>query len=381
MAEENQVKTDEPNDHVTAGGPEVANASQDAPEAALPVGADQTDDELDDAQYERLKAQFLNPDAEIPAEEQSPPSDGGGAPTETEPSATEQAPGTGTDEPKAEPPPTPPQDAPEEEEELKPKSFRPRLDMFSEVEKEAVALRKELAQRGVDLSLKECLERVEAKYQGGETPEGAKPPGPTLDELRKQVADLRMERKAAMAESEFSKVAELDDRIESLRDEMEAARMLEREAQTRDAAQREEAHRGQIAAIEASKERALKAFPDLADPNTAITSKWQEVFERLSAAGDPIVTSPNAPEMVALLAAAELGKLPATATPAAPPAPAPAPAVAAPVAAPPTRPTIQPAPGGTRSAGPSQAGQLEALLDKVDNLDDYEALKAKALGG
>src|SRR5690606_2141779 len=114
----------------------------------------------------------------------------------------------------------------------------------------------------------------------------------------------------------------------------------------------------------------ISAFPDLARTDSALSAKWFEVFERLDAEGDPMIRSVNAPEMIALLAAAELGKLPATAT-AAPTAPAPAPAAAAPVAAPPTRPTIQPAPGGTRSAGPSQAGQFEALLDKVDNLDDY----------
>ena len=62
-----------------------------------------------------------------------------------------------------------------------------------------------------------------------------------------------------------------------------------------------------IAAIEASKERALKAFPDLVTEGTLISNKWQEVFERLSAAGDPIVTSPQAPYVVALMAAAELG--------------------------------------------------------------------------
>ena len=70
------------------------------------------------------------------------------------------------------------------------------------------------------------------------------------------------------------------------------------------------------AGIKESKERARTLYPAVNDPTAPLFKKWTEVFERLQANNDPLVTqsNPNTPLIITQMAAAELGIAPASGT-------------------------------------------------------------------
>jgi hypothetical protein len=58
----------------------------------------------------------------------------------------------------------------------------------------------------------------------------------------------------------------------------------------------------------ASRIRAARRYPELADPNSEMTRKYLEIVSRLSTEGNPLVNAPDAAERVAEMAFAELNQ-------------------------------------------------------------------------
>lgn len=142
-------------------------------------------------------------------------------------------------------------------------------------------------------------------------------------------------------------------------------------AQAAELAQAGEAHK---AAVTVSMSKAIELYPDFKDRSSALAQKWDEIYSRLQAANDPLGsgTDPNTPLAVAQMAARELGIAPAAKGKATPKA---SPPVTSTPAAPAIRP-VQPAPGSSRTAAPSNPlGQLEAAIAGVKTTSDYEELR------
>jgi hypothetical protein len=298
-----------------------------------------------------------------------------GQPATPDPAPVEPAPG----EPAApanepEPPATPPVEDPaatpgDDEPAVPGKGYRPRLDALPDVEKEAIALRKQLTDAGKDVSLKDCLARVEAKYG---IPEGTPDiqsatvlPDPAT--VRAKLDQIKVDLKEASNEADTVKMAELTVALSDARDELDAANQAVNES---------------VAAFKAdmakSVTRARTLYPGLKDEATPLARKWHEVMARLQDNNDPLLSSgnPNVPFIVSQMAAAELGiapvnpQAPPRVSPPVPPTPQPRPA------------PVQLAPGSARSQAPANPiGQLASEMASIKSMDDWETFKAKALAG
>lgn len=294
-------------------------------------------------------------------------------PEET-PQTETDAPGEAT-EPAAPADPAPGESAPaptetEDEEPAEPaegggKRFR--VQAADPVEARALELRK----RNRDLSLEECLTRAKAELGVStqqEDPDAPKLPQ-SLDEARTALNDLRARRKKALGEDmDFATAAQLDEEIETLRDHMEDLRDRETtEAQSHRAAF--------IERVEASKTRAVELYADVAVADSALCQRMVQIDQDLQDNDDPLYFSPDKPLKLAQMAAADLGIAPKS-TKAAPAPAAPAPKAEALRHAAPKPAPVVPASGNARTTSTTQpkAGQLEAEIDRVNDVGDYKSL-------
>jgi len=247
------------------------------------------------------------------------------------------------------------------------KSYRPRLDALPEIEKEAIALRKQLTAAGQDISLKDCLGRVEAKYGivDGKAPDApAVVEQPTAASIRNDIAGLRAEFKTAAAAVDTITMAEIQERIEDARDALGIAVQREFETNTSRQTEQQQAVAKKNDAIQKSIAKARQDYPDLANEKSPIAKQWHVVYNRLVAENDPTIHSSNASYLISVIAGQEIGVAPKKA--------------ASSNVHPTTRP-VQPAPGGLRSsAGTTQTGQFETRLNAAQSQDDYDKLLQEA---
>lgn len=266
--------------------------------------------------------------------------------------------------------------APEEDEPLvQGKGYRPRLDSLPAVDKEAIALRKELLSRGEDVSLSECLVRVSAKYgapaaqqqQAVEAP----PAGRAPEEIKASIADLRTQYRAAAVAVDTVKMADITDQIDAAREELSAAQDSVNRAMSDRRTKEQQQQTTLSKSLNDSKLQARDKYPTLADPSSDLSKHWSKTYARMLAEGDPTIQSPNAPYLISVIAAAELGIVPTRkADTKAPPSTA---------TANPQR-SVQPAPGGARSSAPATTGTLDQRIGAVKSLDDYDALIEESIG-
>jgi hypothetical protein len=245
--------------------------------------------------------------------------------------------------------------------------YRPRLDALPEIEKESIALRKQLAASGQNVSLKDCIGRVEAKYGivDGKAPESnAAPELPTSASIRENITALRTQFKEAASAVDTVKMAETQGQIEDARDALLDATQRESQADTSRQTEAQRATAIKNAAITQSIAKARADFPELADEKSPIAKQWHVVYQRMKAEGDPTVNSPNASYLISVIAGAEIGVT--------------AKKAASSNANPPNR-SVQPAPGSLRSsAGTIKPGQLDSEINAAQSQEDYDKLLQKA---
>lgn len=223
-----------------------------------------------------------------------------------------------------------------------------------------------LAAKAQGISVAEAMARLTGAPATPATPTPAEPAAPVVPLDGPEVVEARI----AQLEADYDAAAEAADTVAMAKAHKEIR------AAERDMAQSVAARE---TAVQASVSKAHELYPDFADRSSALAQKWDEVYSRLQANNDPLVSgsNPNIPLIIAQMSAAELGIAPRskaakaaaapakTSPPVTPPVPSPNAAV---------RP-VQPAPGSSRTAAPSnQTGQLEAQVAGIKSLDDYEKL-------
>jgi hypothetical protein len=249
----------------------------------------------------------------------------------------------------------PEEDPAEEEEPAKPGRFRIRTD--DPVEAEALEMRK----RHPEWSLEDCLTKAK-QVLGVSTERPAaqteQPESESVASINEQIKALNAEKREKFAEMEFEAGIDIDSQIEELREKREALRI--NEAQQKARQEQEQISENERKIIE-SERRAVTYYPDTTDPNSSMVKLMTELDRRMQEIGDPLYDSPDKPFILAKQAARELG-IPMT-DPKRKPSPG----------TPSVRP-VQPAPGNRRTSAPAPSARLDADLDKIETLEDYEAL-------
>lgn len=279
-------------------------------------------------------------------------------------------------------------DAPETP--VKAQEFRPRLGKFDARKQEAIILAKELLESGEEISLTEAERRVNLKYGISDDPAEAEPedatPARTVADVRSEIDALKAEKLAAADTFDTRRMIEIDNEIDSKRDEIYEIRESERSAkiqadqQELTAAQREE---------EAANQRVLDHYTVASDPNHAIHAKADEIGARLQATGNPILQYADSAWRIYQMAANELGiapVIPGTAPTPAPKAPAAAAAKQPSTTATPKpqavqqhavtgrpNPAVAPASGAARQHQPGPTPAISP--EKIRTVNDYNRLK------
>lgn len=288
--------------------------------------------------------------------------------------AAEPAPEPDTTPP-AEPPADSPADPPEAPApETQQKEFRPRLGNLPAEEKEAIALRKDLKEKGQDVPLAECLARVQAKYAPTE-PEAEPPPPPrTAEAIEQELSEAETARREAIRSLDPDAQFAAEDKIRSLQRE---------HAEISSRAQSEVAGQQARFDAEVSESHALTArvYPAYTLPNHAIHEEANRIYEALEKTGNPLVTQSDCPFRVYQMAANALGIAPADPAATTPPPPAataprspthatpkPQPVQRTAVVRPPTAGPLAPASARTTPTGPPRPA-----FGKIRTVADYEA--------
>ena len=235
-----------------------------------------------------------------------------------------------------------------------------------------------LKSRNRDWTLKQCIEAAEKRL--GVTPaapEGtpAKPAAPatigdaTLPQtpaaVNSAIEQLEATRAAKLKEMDFEAVAKMDQDLRKLDRQLTVVEKAAERAEVQEAANYE-------TSFVTSEQRAAEMYPDAADPESAFGRKMVEIEQALLDTNDDRYHAADKPELIAKMAAKELGIAPrrpgartAPAKPAAPATPAPKKGML---------PT-----GSSRSAA---APATNATADKVNGIKTLADLKAfqKSIG-
>lgn len=245
------------------------------------------------------------------------------------------------------------EEEPEPEANAKPGRFRIRTD--DPVEAEALELRK----RHPDWSLETCLAKAKnvLGVEEGATPAKAEEaPEETVQSINDQIKALTAQKREKFADMEFEAAGDLDEQIEELREKRESLRI----AEVQKSAQQQQEESSRYEQELAKSERlAVTYYPDTTDANSAMVKEMSAIDARMKALGDPLYDSPDKPFILAKQAAQKLG-IPMT-------DPKQKPANGKSV-----RP-VQPAPGNRRTSAPAPSARLDADLDNIQSLEDYEA--------
>ena len=193
---------------------------------------------------------------------------------------------------------------------------------FSDVEQEAIALRRQLKESGEDVPpLKEAIEIVElrrAKSAGQKTQatettqtqtdsqEGATQQGDPLTQLNARRAELiQQRRQVAEADPFDAAIVDLDMQLEAVRDEISELRAFTKlQQQQQEKQQQEQAAKGQeqvISARETVKQQALAEYPSAGDANSTLGREVTRVIAELNDPAHPdhaMLYATRAPRLV-----------------------------------------------------------------------------------
>lgn len=241
------------------------------------------------------------------------------------------------------------------------KTDRFRIRAKDDVEIEALSLRK----RHPEWSLKDCIVKAEqilgvAAEAAQESAEAVETE--TVASVTARIKELREAHKAASADLELERAAELFDELEELRDKREELRITESTAKGQQKAQEEQAYED---AYRQAERLTLAHYPAAADPNSPLVKRMIELDAQMRDLGDPNYHNPKKPLLLAQAAAVELGILmvkPGT--------------QAAKPAGNSSRSPVQPASGNRGTTTGSHERTAEDAAMNATSLDDYE----KALG-
>lgn len=242
----------------------------------------------------------------------------------------------------------------ESEEEPAPtdKAARYRIKAKNDVERTALALHKAnptwTLEQSIDAAKKLHPETTPAQTTTEEATE-------SLDDVEKQIADLKEKRKAAIKEFDADAQIELEEQIDALRDKKQELAVKQRES----AATEEQRF---YAEAEKAQAEAIARYPDAAKADSALAKEMARIDAELIATDNPLIYDPKKVFRVAQMAANNLAIAPRSLT-------APAPTVKR-VS---TRPAMQPASGQTRSTSAS-APVMDAISNEDMSLAEYEAL-------
>jgi hypothetical protein len=210
------------------------------------------------------------------------------------------------------------------------------------------------------ISLLEAAKQFEATKPAKEEVSEEETPSRTSEHVATELSDLRAQKGEALKNLEFDAVAALEKQIDSLVDERETLRIQEREqASTR----KNDAQAKFDEAYDTNLQKAYGFYPDLLDPNSALSKEVYRLDQQAMSLGDPLFNSPDKPLAIAKRAALKLGILMSDLAD-------PKPAVRkAHVSRP-----VTPASGNARTTPAAPAPKLEAQLGKVKSVADYERL-------
>lgn len=216
--------------------------------------------------------------------------------------------------------------------------------------------------RNADLSIEEAVAKAKAELNPGDKDDSDDGKGDedrdsapqTREELESAIKAAREEKRNALAEFDYEKVAEIEERLDSLIDQREPLR--ERELASQHQAQ--EAFRRDLAEVNA-------LYPDAANPDSEFYQRMREYDQHLRETDDPQFYDPQKASRIAKQVAAELGVLPVLPGK----TPAKKPVTATP--APPSRRQAAPRPasGSARTTGGPSA--TEAQIDQLSDPDEF----------
>lgn len=235
-------------------------------------------------------------------------------------------------------------------------SNRFRIRAKDDVEAEALALRK----RHPDLSLKDCIAKAELILGVGVESEEAQEEvsqGDTAESVNAQIEELRRLRKEATSEMEFDTVSDLTDQIDDLRDRREELKVWESQVRAESETRAQQSFETDYTK---SERLAVTYYPDTTNPDSAMVKRMVELDTRMRDLGDPLYHSPDKPFLLAKAAARDLGVIMTK--------PGNAPAKPSRSSTSP----MQPASGNRSTTSTDSSRTLEAEIDALDSLQDYE---------
>lgn len=246
---------------------------------------------------------------------------------------------------------------------------RVRIGNWSEQERKAILLR----QRNPDMTLAEAMDRVSLKSDPN-AEESQEPTLPSIDEVQGKIAELKAQKKEALANVELDKIFDIDEQLEAARESIANIKLAHERASI------EEGKRFE-SQVEVSKARAISQYPDVTKPDSPFVKKMFEIDNRLRDTNNPLFYSADKLERVAQMAGNELGIPPADPKqkPSSPKANTQAQRVVTnPSSNRPTTPMI--APANARTSRPSQEvinGSFDDLLNSATDMDQLIAIAAK----
>lgn len=241
----------------------------------------------------------------------------------------------------------------------------------SEVDALAMDIIKRAEKSGKEIEMKEALAKAESILQtDNEAPkndnEDANNFPETVAESETLLKDLRTQRKQAFVqELDFEKAADLDEKIEAIKDHIASVKDADVVAQQNAVTEWNQT-------LEASKSHAVETYPDVTNADSELVKKMIEIDAQLEEDKNPLFHAPDKPFKLAQMAANEIGiapKRPGSPNKVVSSQPA--------AKARPAQPAIAPMSGATRTTQPSNNGQFGVELDKVLDEDSWREAMSK----
>jgi hypothetical protein len=146
-------------------------------------------------------------------------------------------------------------------------------------------------------------------------PETAPPAVDELAGIEAKIAEVKAQRKAAMANVELDKVAELDEQLDALKDQRTEAKTAPKPTPKPADTQGKPANLADYnAAFDASLAKAANLYPFIQEAESAAAMRMVEIDNALEANKDPLFSAPDKPLRIAQMVAAEMAIAPRTAS-------------------------------------------------------------------
>jgi len=207
----------------------------------------------------------------------------------------------------------------------------------------------------------------------------------TVEQIQADIAAKKAEKKDAAAQLDLSRTAEIDDELDTLRDELGMARRAVEEANW--LAENERQTQFQTS-VRDSKKRLLEAYPDAADDNSALSKEMLAIADVMEQQNNPLVYEADAPFKIGQMAANKRG-IPPQSGPSKKESSTPAAGTRAAAPAKPqgvrqeavvSKPAGGPAAAGSARTTSGGNGQTAIDPEKIRTVEDYEAVKAEVTG-